>query len=107
MGWEHSSGRPERCSGGVRRCFVHIAEIHAQNEFNHNNVQESLNGDIKPLLCRRGGFKMINSPLIGLALLGYNLFRPHGALGKTPGEAAGICLEGDDRILTLLEVVAA
>ena len=88
--------------------FVHITEIHAQNEFNHNNVQESLNGEIKPLLCRRGGFKIRNSPLIGLAILGYNFFRPHAALGgKTPAEAAGICVEGDDRILTLLEAAAA
>lgn len=89
------------------RRFVHIAEIHAQNEFNHNNVQESLNGDLKPLLRRRGGFKMMDSPLVGLAILGYN-FRPHGALGgRTPAEAAGIRPEGDDRILTLLEAAAA
>ena len=85
--------------------FVHIAEIHAQNVY---NVQESLNGEIKPLLLRRGGFKIMNSPLIGLAILGYNFFRPHAALGgKTPAEAAGICVEGDDRILTLLEAAAA
>ena len=90
------------------RRFVHVTEIHSHNEFNHNNVQESLNGDIKPLLRRRGGFKIMNSPLIALGILGYNFFRPHGALGgKTPAEAAGICLEGDDRILTLLEAAAA
>ena len=85
--------------------FVHIAEIHEQNAY---NVQESLNGEIKPLLCRRGGFKITNSPLIGLAILGYNFFRPHAALGgKTPAKAAGICGEGDDPILTLLEAAAA
>ena len=72
--------------------FVHVAEIHSHNVY---NVQESLNGDIKPLLRRRGGFKILNSPLIALGILGYNFFRPHGALdGKTPAEAAGIYLEG-------------
>ena len=87
------------------RRFVHVAEIHAHNVY---NVQESLNGDIKPLLRRRGGFKIMNSPLIALGVLGYNFFRPHGAPGgKTPAEAAGMCLEGDDRILTLLEAAAA
>lgn len=88
--------------------FVHIAEIHAQNEFNHNTIQESLNGEIKSLLRRSGGFKIMDSPLVGLAILGYNFFRPHMALGgKMPAEAAGICVEGDGRILTLLEAAAA
>ena len=87
---------------------MHVAEIHPHNKFSHNNVQESLNGDIKPLLRRRGGFKIMNSPLVAPGILGYNFFRPHGALGgKTPAEAAGIYLEGDDRILTLLEAAAA
>ena len=50
----------------------------------------------------------MDSPLVGLAILGYNFFRPHGALGgRTPAEAAGIRPEGDDRILTLLEAAAA
>ena len=47
----------------VGRRYAHIAEIHAQNKFNRNNMQECLNGDYKPLLCRSGGFKMKNSPL--------------------------------------------
>ena len=82
---------------------MHVSEIHSHNVY---NVQESLNGDIKPLLRRRGGFKIMNSPPIALGILCY--FRPHGALGgKTPAEAAGICLDGDDRILTLLEAAAA
>ena len=88
----------------VGRLFVHVAEIHSHNAY---NVQESLNRDIKPLR-RRGGFKIMNSPLIALGILGYNFFRPHGAPGgRMPAEAAGMCLEGDDRILTLLEAAAA
>ena len=35
-------------------------------------------------------------------------FRPHAAAGgKTPAEAAGICVGGDGRIPTLLEAAAA
>ena len=87
------------------RRFVRVAETHAHIAY---NVQEILNGDIKPLPRRRGGFKIMNSPLIALGILGYNFFGPHGALGgRTPAEVAGIRLEGDDRILTLLEAAAA
>ena len=85
------------------RRFVYVAEMHSHNAY---NVQESPNGDIKPLLRRRGGFKIQNSPLIALGILCY--FRPHGAPGgKTPAGAVGIRLEGDDRILALLEASAA
>ncbi|MBI1658999.1 MAG: DUF2384 domain-containing protein, partial [Thaumarchaeota archaeon] len=38
----------------------------------------------------------------------YNFFRPHTALGgRMPAEAAGICVEGKDRVRTLLEAAAA
>ena len=40
----------------ARRRFVHVAEIHSHNTY---NVPESVNGDIKPLLHRRGGFKIM------------------------------------------------
>ena len=93
---------------GCGNDLVHVSEIHAQNEFNHNNIQESLNGNIKPLLRRRGGFKVQNSVLVTMAILGYNFFRPHMALdGKTPAEAAGIFIQGDDKVLTLLKAAAA
>ena len=84
--------------------FVHIADIHAQSAY---NVQEGLDGETKPLLRRRGGFKITDSPLIGLAIPDCN-FRPHTAPGgETPAEVAGICVEGDGRIPTLLEAAAA
>ena len=87
---------------------MHVAKIHAQNEFNHNNVQECLNGYLKPLLHIRGGFKIDNSPLGGLIILGYNFFRPHTALDhKTPAEAAGIHVAGPDKVFTLLQAAAA
>ena len=70
------------------RRFVRVAEIHAHNVY---NVQKSLNGDIRPLLRRRGGFKIRNSPLIALCIPCY--FRPHGAPGgRMLAEAAGTCL---------------
>ena len=90
------------------RRLVHAVEVHMRNEFNHNNVHESLNGELKPLIRKRGGYKVENPVMAGLVVLGYNFFRPHTALdGRTPAEAAGICAEGKDRVLTLLEAAAA
>ena len=45
--------------------------------------------------------------LVLVVVLGYDFFRPHAALNsKTSGEAAGIHMEGSDRVLTLLEAAA-
>ena len=79
-----------------------------RNEFNHNNVHERLNGELKPLIRKRGGYKVANPVMVGLVVLGYDFFRPHAALnGRTPAEAAGIHVDGSDRVLTLLEAAAA
>ena len=90
------------------RRLVHAVEVHMRNEFNHNNVHERLNGELKPLIRKRGGYKVSNPVMPGLIVLGYDFFRPHMALdGRTPAEAAGIRIEGRDRVLTLLEAAAA
>ena len=51
---------------------------------------------------------MANPVMVGLVVLGYDFFRPHAALnGRTPAEPAGIRMEGNDRVLTLLGAAAA
>ena len=90
------------------RRLVHAVEVHMRNEFNHNNVHERLNGELKPLIRKRGGYKVANPVMVGLVVLGYDFFRPHAALnGRTPAEAAGIRMEGNDRVQALLEAAAA
>ena len=90
------------------RRLVHAVEVHMRNEFNHNNVHERLNGELKPLIRKRGGYKVSDPVMAGLVVLGHNFFRPHAALGgRTPAEAAGIHTEGNDVVLTLLEAAAA
>lgn len=94
------------CSAGRR--LVHVREIHIRNEFNHNNIQESFNGTIKPLISKRGGCKTSNPVIMQMAILAHNFFRSHmGLNGKTPAEMSGIFIEGNDKILTLLEAAAA
>ena len=90
------------------RRLVHVREIHIKNQFNHNNIQEIFNGAIKPLLTKRGGFKTNNPVMVQMAILAHNFFIPHAAHnGRTPAEMAGIFIEGNDKILTLLEDATA
>ena len=90
------------------RRLVHAVEAHMRNEFNHNNVLQRLNGELKPLIRKRGGYKVANPVMVGLAIPGYDFFRPHAALnGRMPAEATGIHVEGGDRVPTLLEAAAA
>ena len=89
------------------RRLVHAIEVHMRNEFNHNNVHERLNGELKPLIRKRGCYKVANPVMAGLMVLGCDFFRPHAALsGRTPAEATGIRMEGNDRVLALLEAAA-
>ena len=71
-------------------------------------MHERLNGELKPLIRKRGGYKVANPVMVGLVVLGYDFFRPHAALnGRTPAEAAGIRMEGNDKVLALLKAAAA
>ncbi len=117
--WVFVTDGPDVFPGAARKAFwrragrrlVHAVEAHMRNEFNHNNVHERLNGELKPLIRKRGGYKVVNPVmvgLVGLVGLGSDFFRPHAALnGRMPAEAAGIHVEGGDRVLTLLEAAAA
>lgn len=61
-------------------------------------MHERLNGELKPLTRKRGGYKVANPVMVGLAVLGYDFFRPHAALSsRMPGEAAGMHMKGSDR----------
>ena len=60
-----------------------------RNEFNHNNVHERLNGELKPLIRKRGGYKVTNPVMVGLVVLGYNFFRPHAALKRQDTRRGG------------------
>ena len=57
------------------RRLVHAVGVHMRNEFNHNNVHERLNGELKPLIRKRGGYKVANPVMVGLVVLGYDFFQ--------------------------------
>lgn len=86
----------------------HINEI-AFDGVHHNNQMESFNGNtirLREDVIR--GLKKEDSPILAGLRVYHNHVRPHLGLedGQTPGEAAGITIEGDDKIKTIIQAAA-
>lgn len=65
---------------------------------------ERLNGEIRDREKVMRGVKREDSPLIGGYQIFHNYFRSHMALdGKTPADASGIKIEGDNKWITLIQ----
>ena len=78
------------------------APVHASYDIN-NNTMERFNGTARAFLDRMRGFKRANTRLLEGFRLHYNHVRPHEGLGgMTPGEAAGITVNGP-KWLTLVQ----
>jgi transposase-like protein len=70
----------------------------------NNNKMERLNGEFRDREKVVRGLKKNDSPLIDGYQLFHNYIRPHMALdGKTPSEACGITIQGDDKWKTLIQ----
>ena len=77
--------------------FVHIRDIHLQNQFNSNNIYERFNGEVLDFLGNIRGLKIEDSGMIHLMMWYHNCFRPHmGIQNMTPAKAAGITIENND-----------
>jgi hypothetical protein len=70
----------------------------------HNNKMERMNGELRDReRCMRTLEKTDTPILVGMQIY-HNYVRPHEALdGKTPAEAAGIKIEGENKWLTLIQ----
>jgi hypothetical protein len=65
---------------------------------------ERLNGEIRDREKVFRGLKKSDTPILTGYQIFHNYVRPHEALnGKTPSEAAGIKVEGDNKWLTLIQ----
>jgi hypothetical protein len=70
----------------------------------NNNKRERLNGEIRDREKVMRGLKRPETPAIPGYQIYHNYIRPHEALeGKTPAEACGIKVEGQDKWLTLIQ----
>lgn len=81
----------------------HINAIKLNGDKN-NNKMERINGEIRDREKVMRGLKSTDTPIIAGYQIFHNYMRPHEALnGKTPAEACGIKVEGDNKWLTLIQ----
>jgi putative transposase len=81
----------------------HIREITLKGAI-HNNKMERMNGEIRDREKTFRGLKRRRTPIFAGLQIYHNFVRPHMALdGKTPSEAAGIKVEGENKWLTLIQ----
>jgi transposase-like protein len=81
----------------------HIRQIRLKGEV-HNNKMERLNGEIRDREKTMRGLKRKRTPILQGYQIFHNYIRPHKALnGKTPAEACGIQIEGQNKWITLIQ----
>ena len=81
----------------------HIRHITLRGD-NNNNKMERLNGEIRDREKTMRGLKINETPILQGYQIFHNYIRPHMALdGKTPAEACGIKVEGENKWLTLIQ----
>jgi transposase-like protein len=93
------SWRPERKP-------VHIREISLKGKV-HNNKMERMNSELRDREKVMRSLKTKDSPILDGLQLYHNFFRPHmGLKGRTPAEAAGITIEGENKWETVIRNAA-
>ncbi|MDP9305849.1 MAG: DDE-type integrase/transposase/recombinase, partial [Thermoproteota archaeon] len=81
-----------------------IRSISVRNE-GLNSVVERLNGTVRERekIMRGMQTKETAQKILEAMKIHYNFCREHSKLGKTPAEASGIKVEGENRLLTLIQ----
>jgi transposase-like protein len=81
----------------------HLWNVGLQHHPNNNHV-ERLHGNIRDREKTMRGLKIEETPIIEGHRIYYNFIKPHESLeGKTPSEAAGVTIAGDNKWLTLMK----
>jgi putative transposase len=81
----------------------HISHIRLQGDRN-NNKMERLNGEVRDREKVMRGLKRPDTPILAGYQIYHNYMRPHEGLNnKTPAEACGIRIEGQNKWKTLIE----
>ena len=100
--------RQYRAKNFLHKDTEHINEV-AFDGIHHNNQMESFNGNtirLREDVVR--GLKKEDSAIISGLRVYHNHVRAHLGLpdGQTPGEAAGIHIQGDNKFLTIIQAAA-
>jgi putative transposase len=81
----------------------HINAIKLDGDMN-NNTMERANGEVRDREKVMRGLKVTDTPILPGYQIFHNFMRPHISLkGKTPAEACGIMVEGDNKWITLIQ----
>lgn len=81
----------------------HIRHIKIRGDHN-NNKMERLNGEIRDREKVMRGLRKDDTPILKGYQIFHNYIRPHqGLRGKTPAEACGIKVQGENKWLTLIQ----
>jgi putative transposase len=81
----------------------HIKHIRIQGDHN-NNKMERLNGEVRDREKVMRGLKKTETPILKGYQLFHNYIRPHeGLKGRTPAEACGITIQGENKWKTIIE----
>lgn len=84
----------------------HIHSIKLKGDMN-NNKMERINGEIRDREKTMRGLKKKDTPILQGMQIFHNYIRPHEGLdGKTPAEACGIEVKGDNKWITLIQNAA-
>lgn len=90
--WTHFNPRP-----------THVKEIALRGRI-HNNKMERFNGELRDREKVMRSLKTSETPILQGMQIFHNYLRPHmGLEGKTPAEAAGISIEGENKWLTIIQ----
>lgn len=81
----------------------HVKDIHIDGKV-HNNKMERLNGEIRDREKVMRGLEKTDTPVLTGYQIYHNYVRPHEGLnGKTPADAAGIEIKGQNKWITLIQ----
>ena len=82
----------------------HIRKITLDGKQHNNNKMERLNGELRDREKTMRGLKTNDTEILTGYQLFHNYIRPHEGLdGKTPSEACGIVIEGENKWKTLIQ----
>ncbi len=81
----------------------HIRHVRLQGDMN-NNKMERMNGEIRDRERCMRTLEKVDTPILSGMRIYHNFVKPHMALGgKTPADAAGIVVQGENKWLTLIQ----
>ncbi len=82
----------------------HIRKITLDGKLHNNNKMERMNGEIRDREKTMRGLKTNDTAILTGYQIFHNYIRPHQGLdGKTPSEACGIMIEGENKWKTLIQ----